>query len=261
MAEPSKQKPTSRGPTAALSKQAAAYQFLPLECPNCGFKGKAKISRLDRTFQCKQCKKTFHVTFDNTVTGERPPEEAVVDPGKQVIVEKPSWLEKTFSRLPPAARWAVGGLIALALAFCGSLLMEPEKPLPGELEDRALLAAKSFGIGDWSTLKRLAKSRTAGPLSKWYDKNRPADWNEILPEEMQFEIVSIKQGLQRYEKGTPIMDARETANIGPRGKKVRQVLFLWSQTEVGEWWLDGVRMLKESKVGKKAAAPPEQRSE
>jgi hypothetical protein len=111
-------------------------------------------------------------------------------------------------------------------------------------------------VGDWRTLERLAKSRTSGALADWYDKNRPTDWDGVAPDDMQFDIVSLKQGLQRYEKGTPIMDARETAHIGPPGKP-RQVLFLWQQTELGEWWLDGERMLKESKPGKKVAVATE----
>lgn len=233
-----------------LPEKAADYKYLPLECPSCGFKGKARISRLDQTFHCKQCDKVFHVTLDGTVRGERPPEEVHREPAAAVVVEKPSWLERTFGRLPPAARWGVLGALALLLAFGASRLLEPAEPLPGELEDRAVLAAKSFALGDWSTLKRLALSRTAGRLGTWYDKNRPAEWSEADPADMRFKVVTITKGLKRYEKATPIMDARVSAEAGPAGKPTYDILFLWDQTEVGEWWLDGERMLKEVKVGK-----------
>lgn len=269
MSEPSPQRRTAvpgREPMASHHAGAstnrrqgpdrAGYQFLPLECPNCGFEGKAQIARLDRTFQCKQCKKSFYVALDGTVSGERPPDAVAIDPARLAVAEEPSWLEQTLGRLPAWARWVVTGAVLLALAYGAKLLLEPEKPLPGELEDRAALAARSFAHGDGRMLKRLAKSRTSSELAQWHDKNRPAEWNDLAPDEVQFEIVSLRQGLRRYEKGTPIMDARVTANIGPRGKP-RQVLFLWQQTELGEWWLDGERMLKESKVTKKTAAAAE----
>jgi hypothetical protein len=228
---------------------------LPIECPNCGFQGKVNISRLDQTFHCKECNQVFHVTRDGTVAGERPVDAAPVSHSTAPVEEQPTWVEKRFTGLPPAAKWVVLGILGLVLAYGAVKLLEPSEPLPGELPDRALLAGKAFAKGEWSTLKRLAAKKTSGDLGKWYDKQRPADWSEVDPENIQVNLGAVRKQLLRYEKTTPIMTVRTKVDIVVPEKQSGEIELIWSETENGEFWLDGEKMLKESRLIKKKAAP------
>jgi hypothetical protein len=235
------------------------YKYLPIECPNCGFQGKIKISRLDQTFHCKQCNQVFHVTRDGTMTGERPTEAAPVDHAAAPFEEQPTWLERNverhFARLPPAAKWSMLGVVALLLVFGMVKLFAPSEPLPSELGERALLAGKAFAKGDWSTLKRLAAHGTAGKLGEWYDKQRPSEW-DADPEKLEVKIAGVRKSLLRYEKTTPIMAVVTKIQISAPEEPVREVEIFWNETENGEFWLDGERMKKESKVIKKKTLSP-----
>ncbi|HVX12428.1 MAG TPA: hypothetical protein VHC22_14695 [Pirellulales bacterium] len=231
------------------------YKYLPIECPNCGFQGKVNISRLDQTFHCKECNQVFHVTRDGTVAGERPADAVPVSHTAAPVEEQPTWVEKRFQGLPPAAKWVVLGIFGLALAYGAVRLLEPAEPLPGELSDRALLAGKAFAKGEWSTLKRLAAKRTGGDLGKWYDKQRPADWSDADPESIQVNLGAVRKQLLRYEKTTPIMTVRTKVDIAVPEKQSGEIELIWSETETGEFWLDGEKMLKESRLIKKKATP------
>ncbi|HWB12509.1 MAG TPA: hypothetical protein VG826_25010 [Pirellulales bacterium] len=233
------------------------YQYLPIECPNCGFQGKVKISRLNQTFHCKQCNQVFHVTRDGTVGGERPAEAPPVETAPPVV-DEPTWVEQRFAKLPAGAKWGVVGVLALVVVYGLMKLFGPSEPLPTELDARAELAASSFGRGDWSTLKRLALGGTQRKLGQWYDKNRPDEWNDVVPEEIQSKVVEFKKKLKRYEKSEPIMDVVTTARIGGAGQTSYDVPFIWTQNEYKEWELDGEQMVKlmkprKSKVATKAA--------
>lgn len=233
------------------------YQYLPVECPKCHFEGKVKISRLDRTFTCKQCKKVFHVTLDGTVSGERP-HETVVDPA-QFVTEAPQgpiakWLES----LPRAGQMALLGLGGLLLAYGVSIWMEPAKPLPGELEDRALFAGHALAKGEWKQLKRLAKAKTAGDLGRWYDLVRPKDWADIPADaNVNVELGPQTQQLRGYEKEKPLLDAILPITIEPPGKsKLENLTLHFSQDDGSDWWLDGDRMLNDASAAKKPARKP-----
>jgi hypothetical protein len=223
---------------------------LPIECPNCGFQGKVNISRLDQTFHCKQCNQVFHLTRNGTMTGERQFEAPSLDHAAAPVEEQPTWIERHFARLPPAAKWSVLGVVALLLVLGVVKLLEPREPLPGELGDRALVAGKAFAKGDWSTLKRLADSGTAGKLGEWYDKQRPAEWNDD-PEKLDVKVAGVRKSVLRYEKSTPIMAVQTKIQISAPDAPVSEVDFFWNETATGEFWLDGERMRKESKVVKK----------
>ena len=241
-------------------KSAGAYQYLPVECPKCHFEGKVKISRLDRTFTCKQCKKVFHVTLDGTVSGERPAEVAV-DPSTFVVEEPQGRFAKWLEALPRSWQMALLGLGGLILAYGVSLLMEPAKPLPGELEDRAGFAGKALARGEWKDLKRLAKAKTAGDLASWYELVRPKDWADLTSES----AVEVTPGqatkqLKGYEKEKPILDAIVPVTIAPAGKtKLENLQLHFSQDKSSDWWLDGERLYADvfaaKQPAKKAAKP------
>jgi hypothetical protein len=256
---PGQTAPVPAGGHAPADK--GVYRYLPIECPNCGFQGKVKISRLDQTFHCKQCNQVFHVTRDGTMTGERPVDAAPVDHSAVPIEEQPSWMERYFTQLPPAAKWGVLGVFGLLLAFGLVKLLEPAEPLPGELSDRALFAGKAFAKGDWSTLKRLAAKGTRSELGKWYDKERPAAWSEADPEKMDVTVASVSKQLLRYEKTTPILAIQTKIQVSGPDVPASEFDLLWTETETGEFWLDGEKMLKESRVVKKKAPPPAEETE
>ncbi|HQU44916.1 MAG TPA: hypothetical protein PK867_19025 [Pirellulales bacterium] len=233
-----------------------AYKYLPLECPNCGFQGKVKIARLDQTFHCQQCKQAFHVTRDGTVAGERPPDAPGLDVAARSLPDEPPWVERAFVNLPPAAKWGVLGGFVLLLALGLVYLMQPEEPLPGEMEDRATLACKSLAVGDWSMLKRLAKKGTAGDLGRWYDRVRPADWEDV-DQSTQVDVKFESQGqkLKKYEGTHPVIDKIVRFTIQATDKpEALDVALIFSEDKEAQWWLDGEQMLKEYRPAKKKAA-------
>lgn len=233
------------------------YQYLPVECPKCHFEGKVKISRLDRTFTCKQCKKVFHVTLDGTVSGERPA-EVVVDPAEFVAEEPQGPIAKWLESLPRAWQLALLGLGGLLLAYGVSMWMEPAKPLPGELEDRARFAGVALARGEWKQLKRLAKAKTAGDLGRWYDLVRPKDWADIPADaNVNVELGTQTQQLRGYEKEKPLLDAIIPITIEPSGKsKLENLSLHFSQDNGADWWLDGDRLLSDASAAKKPARKP-----
>lgn len=253
MPEKAADRRTSSGsaPSSSTEKDAA-LRFLPLTCPRCRFEGKVKITRLDQTFTCKSCQKPFHVMVGGTVPGERPPNAPRVDLSLLATADKPSALERLFARLPRVGQFAALGLLLLAAAHGIACWLEPEKPLPGELEDRAMLAAKSLGQGDWKTLKRLAKSGTGSALGKWYEKVRPAAWKEAGAEPaVSVRLGRISKQPRAFHGAEPLLDARVAAEIQVNGGAKAEIHLNWSQDEHAEWWLDGERMWGESDAAKK----------
>lgn len=245
----------ARGPSAK-GQQAGEYQFLPVQCPNCGMEGKVKISRLDRTFTCKQCKRAFYCALDGTVSGERPP-DVVVDPAEMITEEPQDWLTKRLESLPRVWQVAILGVAGLAIAYGVSVWMEPVKPLPGEIEDRAVFAGKALGHGEWKQLKRLAKPKTAGDLGRWYDKVRPKAWADATAESsVNVEPGQVTQQLKGYEKEKPVLDAIVPVSIEvagmPEESQLKDLPLRFSQDEHAEWWLDGERMLADTVLPKDA---------
>lgn len=246
----------SRKPGADDKAQQGEYQFLPVRCPNCGLEGKVKISRLDHTFTCKQCRKVFHVTLDGTVSGERPA-EAPVDPTEIVVEEPPGWLAKRLESLPRAWQMGLLGLGGLLLAWGVSVWMEPVKPLPGELEDRAVFAAQALAHGEWKQMKRLAKPKTAGDLGRWFDKVRPPQWSELTAESgVEVSVLEVSQQVQKYEKDKPVVGALVTVKVVAAGKpedsQLSALVLQFAQDGEAQWWLDGEKMLADFKPPKSA---------
>jgi hypothetical protein len=243
------------GGATSPAEEKGAYKFLPIECPNCGFQGKVKISRLDQTFHCKQCNQVFHITRDGTMAGERPVDTAPIDHAAAPIEEKPSWLERTYVMLPPWAKWVALGVLVLLMAYGVTKLLEPAEPLPRDLEARAALAAKSFAVGDWSTLKRMAMAGSGRHLSQWYDANRPEEWRDVEAAAIQAKVTSVRKTLKRYEKQIPILNAETKIEFQVPGQPVYTASFFWDETVTEDWWLDGERMAKESRVKKGTGKP------
>lgn len=233
------------------------YKFLPIECPKCGLQGKIKISRLDQSFTCKQCKRLFHVTTDGVVLGERPP-NAPTGLGESVPDQQP-WLVRRIEQLPRIGKYLLGGILLLGSLYWLAGWMEPEEPLPGDLEERTVLVGKALGSGQWKTLKRLAKPGTAKELGQWYEKVRPEAWKDVTGEDtVDVKIDRIKKMLKKYEGGnTPVFDALADLEIGVLGKPEIKVHLVWSQDKFAEWWLDGEETLKSAR-GPKAGKGKQQ---
>ncbi|HVX62601.1 MAG TPA: hypothetical protein VHC19_18425 [Pirellulales bacterium] len=230
------------------------YQYLPVQCPRCGLEGKVKISRLDRTFTCKQCKKVFHVTLDGTVSGERPPQAVDADPADMIAEETQSRFERWVAALPRAWQIVLGGICLLALGFGIKALTEPEVPIPGELEARAKFAATALARGEWRQVKRLAFPGTVKDLGRWYDAVRPKGWAEATSESrVKVELGAVSKQLRGYEKNEPILDCVVPVTVEVPGKgKLEKAPFYFSQDEELEWWLNGEMMLKNAKPEKAA---------
>jgi hypothetical protein len=216
--------------------------------------GKVKISRLDRTFTCKQCKKVFHVTLDGTVSGERPPQAVDADPADMIAEETQSRFERWVAALPRAWQIVLGGICLLALGFGIKVLTEPEVPIPGELEARAKFAATALARGEWRQVKRLAFPGTVKDLGRWYDVVRPQGWAEATSESrVKVELGAVSKQLRGYEKNEPILDCVVPVTVEVPGKgKLEKAPFYFSQDEELEWWLNGEMMLNNAKPEKAA---------
>jgi hypothetical protein len=250
--------------SVAEQSEKGAYKFLPIECPNCGFQGKVNISRLDQTFHCKECKQVFHVTKDGTVAGERPVEVADFDADAVPAArdDEPPWFERAFVNLPPAAKWAVGGVCALLLAAVLVWFFQPAEPLPDDLDGRAKLACKSFGLGDWSTLKRLAKSGTKGGLGQWFDRARPEEWNDVASDAViNLKHVRTIQKMTKYEGTHPLIDKHVVFSVQPAGKEQAvDITLIFAEDKQKKWWIDGDAMAKQAAPKKHAVKPTEEES-
>lgn len=234
------------------AERQGAYQYLPIECPNCGFQGKVKIERLNQTFHCKQCNQTFHVSRDGTIPGERPADAPSMDHAGPAKPDEAPWIERAFVQLPPAAKWVVAGVFVLLLALPVVWWMQPVEPLPGDIEDRAALTCKSLAAGDWKTIKRMAKKGTASELSKWYDRARPEDWEDVDRDtQVNIKVEGVTQKLKKYEGTHPVIDKYVRFTVHPSGKtEALEVVLIFNEDKESQWWLDGEQMLKESKPKK-----------
>lgn len=268
-----------------LSEKAAGrfkgeYEYMPLQCPRCGLYGKVKISKLHRTFTCKQCRRVFHVTLQGIVTGERPPQEVARELGAPIPAQKPNWLERWFSRLPPLLRWAVAGGVFGALVVAGMLVVKLlEDPFPTDLGARAVIAGQAFAKGDLRTLERLAMSGTSEALRQWYDKTPREAFAGLGPESnVQATVGQMSETFRRAEndaKGgkTLVADFQTPVEIHlperADGPATFTVDFLWVKSHRGRWQIDGQWMLdladhntsaaKAAAAAREKANPPRKR--
>src|SRR5947208_13718979 len=90
-------------PNPNLKPNDSELEYLPIECPRCGAKGRLRIERLDRSFTCKGCHRVFHVGVGGILPGERPAEptdeSGATDPHWLQAV-KPNVLERLWTRVP-----------------------------------------------------------------------------------------------------------------------------------------------------------------
>ncbi|HVX59950.1 MAG TPA: hypothetical protein VHC19_05110 [Pirellulales bacterium] len=230
------------------------YAYVPLECPRCGLAGKIKISRLDRTFTCKQCKRVFHITVHGVVNGERPPPDALPDPEAPIQSQRANRLERWFSRLPPVVRWGIAGAIVGALPVMAMLIVKlQEDPFPEDLSQRAAIAGQAFAKGDWRTLDRLAMPDTSNALHQWFDKTpREAFAGLGADSDVKATVGKTTEMFRRAEKDEKgknvlVADFRTPVEIhlaeSPDGPTKVVVDFVWVENARGQWQIDGEWML------------------
>lgn len=230
------------------------YAYVPLECPRCGLAGKVKISRLDRTFTCKQCKRVFHITVHGVVNGERPPRDVLPDPEAPIQSQRANRLERWFSRLPPVVRWGIAGAIAGALPVIAMLFLRlREDPFPEDLSQRAAIAGQAFAKGDWRTLDRLAMPDTSDALRQWYEKAPRDAFAALGPEsDVKAQVGELSKLFRRAAKNDKgkdelIADFRTPVEIQlperADGPAKTVVDFVWVESARGQWQIDGQWML------------------
>jgi len=201
----------------------------------------------------------FHVTLDGALLGERPPDFKEGDPALQATDDRPPWFVRRFEQLSRVWQWIVLGLAAAALLYGLSLWMEPDEPLPGDLEERAVLAGKALGKGEWKTLKRLAKPGTAKKLDQWYQKVRPKAWEDVTGDAtVDVKVGDIRKLLKKYEGSTAVVDALADLEIGIAGKPEIRVSLVWCEDKFAEWWLDGEATLESARGTKSKNEKPGQ---
>jgi hypothetical protein len=251
----------------AAAEKFKHYKHVPLQCPNCGFEGRAKIVQLGCTFYCKQCGKDFHVTVQGTVRGTRPPEERRAPVGARIALEKPNLLERLYSRLPRLGRWAAWAGLMLALGGGVALWLQSQREasLPDDLQKRAELAGNAFAQGNWHLLDRMAMSEGSEALHDWYEKARPQELAELASKpDVRVTIGTMTKLFRRLERvegkneKVPVADFRTPLDIDvyeTREGPLRFHLELVWVKEDGEWRIDG-EWAREFSQPAKSAAPP-----
>jgi hypothetical protein len=251
----------------AAAEKFKHYKHVPLQCPNCGFEGRAKIVQLGGTFYCKQCGKNFHVTVQGTVRGTRPPEERRAPEGAVIALEKPNWLERSFSRLPRLGRWAAWAVLVLAIGGGATFWLQSQREasLPSDLQKRAELAGSAFAQGNWQLLDRMAMPEGSQALHDWYEKVRPQELAELTSKpDVRVTIgtmTRLYRTLERVEgknEKVPVADFRTPLDIDVYETREGPLRFhldlVWVKKD-GEWRIDG-EWAREFSQPAKSAAPP-----
>lgn len=242
------------------SSQQEEYRFLPVSCPKCGLDGKLDIRRLDRTFICKRCRRSFHVDPGGIVLGERP-NDAPADDFMSARPKPSSRLVAWLERLPRVAWWGIGGflLIAGVLGTVALVLQAQRAELPESLDGRARWFGEAFARAESADLARVSASGSVRQFEEWMRELRPVSWTGAVdaatPVTVELEVL-FKRSAGSDEKALSDNDnsmaqAGILATITPANAKESATLLLyWVQDSSLEWHLDGNRTLND-----KAASP------
>jgi hypothetical protein len=91
--------------------------------------------------------------------------------------------------------------------------LKPRRKIPKELDDRAMLVARSFVRGDRDRIADVSESSTTRYLDEWLDKVRPKGWDKSRPI-METEIAVVSRS-PKTKKATVIVTLSEPAPPPP----------------------------------------------
>jgi tetratricopeptide (TPR) repeat protein len=150
------------GPPAPRKREVPAG-LLALSCPGCGAAGNVRVDRLDHVFQCKGCRRLFHVYPSGRL-------DEVKDP------------RAGRGRHRPRRRLGRAGVVALLLGLAAvagwrwtraPAATVAEASLPAELEARAELFVRAWLAEDLPGMRRLTDRARDRQLYPWVLAHKP----------------------------------------------------------------------------------------
>jgi hypothetical protein len=173
------------------------FEYLPIECPRCGAKGRLRIDRLDRSFTCKGCKRVYHVGVGGIMPGERPA-DMTDDIGAlraSALREKPGLIDQLWAKVPKNARTLVGGGIFIGMLLLCNVVyfwFFSGPRVPEKLLDRAKYLGEAFARNDDGAFQRLVSSDSHEEAARLLEETRPEAWG-VLPEDA---VVTVRPPLK-----------------------------------------------------------------
>jgi hypothetical protein len=168
-------------------------EYLPVECPRCGSKGRLRIERLDRSFTCKGCKRVFHVGISGILPGERPADQ-VDESGAldqfTIRAAPPGLIERLWAKLPKDGKALMGGAIFIGLLVLCNVAyfwFFSGGGVPEKLLDRAKFVGEAYARNNLEDLQEMVAPDTQKEAIRWLAETRPEAWNNI-PEDA---VVSV----------------------------------------------------------------------
>ncbi len=251
------------------SSTSQEYRFLPVTCPKCGFEGKVKIQKLDRSFTCRQCRRVFHLSLEGEVLGQRQAGLAVDSHDAYVKANRESWIIKKFDAIPrPIKFGAVGAIVLGAIYWLVVTLSAPKVVIPESLDERAILFARAVVRNDLATVKKLTWSESFKKAQEWVKSVRQSDWPTTLTDNdinvrvadkfrntirsnMATSDAECDAGLElviQLPGATASAPASGASNAGSQsGLPSTQLLTFWKQKSTLEWRFDGERTAREAR--------------
>jgi hypothetical protein len=245
------------------------FEFLPVECPRCGAKGRLRIDRLDRSFTCKQCKRIFHVGVSGILPGERPPdpkdESGAIDQFT-IRAAPPSMIERLWKKIPKDGKALVGGGMFIGLlVFCNIIYFWffSGGGMPTKLLDRAKFVGEAYARKDLETLAPLIASDTEKEAARWLEETRPEAWKNIPPDAVVSVSTPIKPDVASAKYGMATVTVKI---VVPSVPGYLSIPLYWvpesKNTANPDWRLDAKRTLETA--GKKRLSltipPPRRKS-
>jgi len=171
-----------------LKPNDSELEYLPIECPRCGAKGRLRIERLDRSFTCKGCHRVFHVGVGGILPGERPADQTDESGALNqygIRTTPPSLPERLWAKLPKDGKTMMGGAIGIGfLILCNVAYFWffSGTGLPVDLLDRAKFVGAAYARNDLAALQQLVAPDMEKEAAQWLQETRPEAWKN-LPED------------------------------------------------------------------------------
>lgn len=237
--------------------QSSKAQYFPVECPHCHTRGRVRLTKLDKSFQCKKCGRSFHIDPDKVSAGVREAEHRdFVDDGlhkpKWLLPDRASRLYRVWLATPGSVRLGIAGVLFLAVAALGAWhSMRASGPeLPHSLEGRAQALAQSVVDNNPDVAKRIATRGDAERAAEWLSAARSAMGGARAPAasevqttiEIKFQTANAKSG----DRIAGVVLAFATRPADGAQPATYEFISFWSQSGDSAWEFDADRTMKDA---------------
>ena len=217
-APPDPAPPAAGDPPPTAHSGPTPSTALWLTCPECGAAAQISWKRLDRRFQCRECKKVYYVSGQGRFS--------------EVKLNGPRTRRRNLFKhlLTTAVALAVGAILITLYHFLWSRDSGPP-PLPKELEARGRLWSQAWLTDDHYLMRRLTDPVNERALFVWV-RRHPAPHLPVDPKKKGgAPVAEIEAHVDRAAANAAVLLIRIKAPSLPTPVEVRQK---W--VERGEGW-------------------------